>query len=196
MTNSRLDSLLRALDPENVNDEVRRRADNALNSFPDPRAHLERWVEFTVYMGRLFRHVEDKVLRLRPPLPPDHGTDWPRCRDCLVRIYGGDGEKAAFEIARTGTEGGLVAVAKTLAYHVADHYGENEVRARIAHFLAGLSPDEYLAAAEEYLRNWGHLLPSELTEGGGVRIKARFQEVLAYHPRLLQRLRQETAKGS
>ena len=39
---------------------------------------------------------------------------------------------------------------------------------------------------DEYIDLYGHLLPSEMTEGGGARIKGNFLKVLNHHPKLLR----------
>ena len=107
----------------------------------------------------------------------------------LVRAYGSNGEKAAFEMARTGNEGGLYAVLKKMAQTMGEHYAENEVSAKVLFYWNGLTVPEKLAAADEYLGKYGHLLPSELTEGSAGRVRANLPKVLEEHPRLLRRLR-------
>ena len=42
---------------------------------------------------------------------------------------------------------------------------------------------------DEYLKKYGHLLPSELTEGSAARVRANFPKVLAQHPKILQKTR-------
>jgi len=56
--------------------------------------------------------------------------------------------------------------------------------------VMALSVEEQLAASTEYLQKYGHLLPSELTEGSAARIRANLPKVLEEHPHLIQRLRQ------
>ena len=114
--------------------------------------------------------------------------DWGRCTQILMRAYGSNGEKAAFEMARTGNDGGLYAVLKKMANSMAEQYIENEVSAKVSFYWNGLTVDEMLKAADEYLSKYGHLLPSELTEGSAGRIRANMPKVLQEHPRLLQRL--------
>ncbi|GAG41001.1 unnamed protein product, partial [marine sediment metagenome] len=114
--------------------------------------------------------------------------DWGRALSILTKAYGPNGEKAAFEMARTGTEGGLYRVLRETAQTMAAEYAENEVGARINNYWNDLSTDERLAAPDEYLRRFGHLLPSELTEGGAWRVRANFSKVLQEHSRLIQRL--------
>lgn len=57
---------------------------------------------------------------------PDPDIDWGRCITHLLKIYGENGEKAAFEMVRTGVEGGIYAVLKRLAKQMAKEYARNE----------------------------------------------------------------------
>jgi hypothetical protein len=91
-------------------------------------------------------------------------------------------------MARTGNEGGLYAVLKALAMRMAEQYTRNEVSAKVSFFLDSLSVDEFLAAADEYVSKYRHILPSEMTEKGAGRIKANFEKVLNEHPFVIQRL--------
>ena len=92
-------------------------------------------------------------------------------------------------MARTGNEGGLYAVLKALAKLMSEEYANNEISARISHYWNQLTPQEWLAAGEEFIAKYGHLLPSEHTEGTGARIKADLPKTLKEYPRLLQQLR-------
>ncbi|MBW1744312.1 MAG: hypothetical protein JRJ47_12930 [Deltaproteobacteria bacterium] len=107
----------------------------------------------------------------------------------MLKIYGFNGEKAAMEIARTGKEGGIYGILKRIAKQMIEKYAGNEIRAKISHYWHPLSTDEQLDATDEYLEKYGHLFPSELTEGTAVRIKAGFVKVLEQHPHLIMRLR-------
>jgi hypothetical protein len=68
-------------------------------------------------------------------------------------------------------------------------YAGNEIRVRISHYWHSLSVDEQLAATDEYLEKYGHLLPWELTEGSAARVKADFVKALAEHSKIIKRLR-------
>jgi hypothetical protein len=120
---------------------------------------------------------------------PDPDIEWGRCFAILFKEYGPNGEKAAMEIARTGKEGGMYSILKKIAKGMIEEYAGNEIRAKISHYWHPLSTEQKLAATEEYLEKHGHLLPSELTEGTAVRIKAEFIKVLEQHPRLISRLK-------
>lgn len=188
MTN--LDEFLDTIHPERVFEELDRRRDEAFNTFPVPGARIDRWEDFQYCMTAFHRHMENDMLRLDPPLQADATMDWWRAKRLLQTAYGANGEKAAFECVRTGVESGLAGVLRRVAELMAREYAGNEIRARVQHFWDSLSVEERLAAADEYVATWGHLLPSELTEHGATRIKANFPRVLEQHPRLLGRLRQ------
>ena len=146
---------------------------------------MEKWDDFRCCMAQLLRHIDFCVLRLRKPVDPffDHYLSW--FPHVLMKVYGPNGEKAAFEIARTGNEGGLYSVIKAVAMHVADKYSQNEISAKVGAYLDSLSVDEQLDACSEYISKYGHILPSEITEANAIRIRANFRKVLEKHPRLL-----------
>jgi hypothetical protein len=104
-------------------------------------------------------------------------------------MYGENGEKAAFEMVRTRVEGGIYTVLKKLAKQMAKEYARNEIRLKAWHFWDSLSVDDQISATDEYLLKYGHLLPSQLTEGNAARIKANFPKVLGEHPKLIKRMR-------
>ena len=54
----------------------------------------------------------------------------------------------------------------------------------------GLSLPEKLAAPDEYLREFAHLLPEELVDGSAARVRADFPKVLEEHVRLVESTRQ------
>ncbi len=184
-----LDQLLASIDPQRTVEETEARADRAVNSFCFNKAQLTQWDEFRSHLIKFMRHIEATVLRVRKMPEASMDFEWGRCVRLLLQEYGQNGEKAAFELARTGNEGGLYGVLKKLARRVARQYGENEVSARIGTWWDQLSVDEKLAAGDEYIEKWGHLLPSELTEGSAARIRANLPKVLEEHPRLVQRMR-------
>jgi len=184
-----LDELLASIDPSRTLDETAARADEAVNSFDPGTGVITDWVEFQDCLGSLYCHVENHVLRLRSPREPDMWMDWGRCCRLLLDEYGADGEKAAFEMARTGNEGGLLGVQRTVAKHIAEQYAATEISAIVSSYLNGLTAQEQLDAADEYVEKFGDLLPSELTEGNAVRIKISFFKTLEQHPRMMQRLR-------
>ncbi len=186
---TKLERLLETIDPRRTLDDTSARVDRAVNTFSMPTARIERWIDFKACIIDFMHHVEATVLRARAEPEASLSFEWGRCVRLFMDLYGSNGEKAAFEMARTGNEGGLYAVLRRLARQIARQYGGNEVTARILHWWHGLTVDEQLDAPTEYIKKYGHLLPSELTEGSAARIRANFTKVLEEHPRLLQRMR-------
>jgi len=186
---TKLDRVLESIDPRRTLDEVARRVDEAINTFCPPGGQITRWDEFRACLIQFLHHVESRVLRLSQPWSMGTDSDWGRCVQFLMRAYGANGEKTAFEMARTGNEGGLYGVLKKMAQTIGEHYAENEVSAKVLFYWNGLSIPEKLAAADEYLGKYGHLLPSELTEGSAARVRVNLPKVLEEHPRMLRGLR-------
>ena len=186
---TKLDRLLESIDPTRTLDQVSARVDEALNSFRVKSGIIEDWEGFRTVLTEFFRHVENVVLRIRPPFFPNPDFDWGRCCKLLLKEYGANGEKAAFEMARTGTEQGLYGVLKTVARRMVDDYAGNEIAARVSKFWETLSTDEKLAVSQEYLDKYGHLLPSELTSGSAARIRVNFPRVLEEHTSIVKNLR-------
>ena len=185
-----LDQFLDSLDPARTLNEVRRRADEAVNSFPLDAGAMSDWWEFERTMAAFYGHLETHLLRLPTSRPVTVATGWARCCAVLSVLYGRQGEMKAFANAQSGLDGGLYSVLKKVAEHMAAETAGNEINARTASFLASLTAKEQIEAAEVYRATWGHLLPPELVSGRAVELKMHLHQVLAEHPRMLQRLRQ------
>ena len=186
---SKLDRLLESIDPARTLDQVSARVDEAVNSFPVKSGLIKDWQGFRTILTEFYRHVENSTLRIQSGFSPDPAIDWGRCCNLLLKEYGPNGEKAAFEMVRTGVEQGLYGVLRAVARRMIDEYSSNEIAARISNFWESLSIDEKLAVSKEYLDKYGHLLPSELTSGSAARVRANFLKVLQEHPHMIKRLK-------
>jgi len=182
---TRLDRLLAFISPDKTIVETYNRANEAINTFHADTAQIDNWDQFRYCMAEFLRHVDFCTLRLRRPVDVSSEYYWGHCIPILLRVYGASGVKAAFEMARTGHEGGLYGVLKAVAMHRADEYIQNEISAKVITYLDSLSVDEQFDACSEYISKYGYLLPSEITEGNAIRIRANFRKVLEKHPRLL-----------
>ena len=181
-----LDKLLATISPQKTIIETYNRANEAVNTF-HTSARIDKWNDFRYCVARLLQRLDVCILRLSRPADSslDHYMAW--FPNILIRVYGPSGEKTAFEMARTGNEGGLYSVLKAVAMRRADEYSQNEIVARVADYLANLSVDEQHGACSEYISKYGYLLPSEITEGNAIRIRANFSKVLEKHPRFLMK---------
>ncbi|MDY6838842.1 MAG: hypothetical protein SWH78_12805 [Thermodesulfobacteriota bacterium] len=187
---TKLEQLLESIDPSRTVDEVSARVDQAINSFSVQRAIIEDWNEYESFLSDFYRHLLTTVLRIGSGVPENRELYWSQCADLLNKAFGTSGHKAAFEMVRTGKEGGLYQVLKTIGDLVAEKYAKNEISARISDYWQSLTVDGQLAASDEYLQRYGHLLPQELTEGSAARIRANFPKVLEEHPSMVRRMRQ------
>ena len=186
---TRLDVLLEQIDPTRTIDEVAARVDSALNSFHVSQGRITKWDEFRDVLTSFFRHAENTILLIPNFKSSSSEIDWGRCCRLLMKEYGANGDKAAFEIVRTGTEGGFYGLQKRVARRMTTEYAGNEISARIHHFWNSLIMEEQFSVMDEYLIKFGHLLPSELTEPTADRIKVNFVKVLKEHPQLVKRMR-------
>jgi len=184
-----LDRLLENIDPGRTVEEVAVRVDKAINTFRFGSGIVSQWEDFKSLLTGFVSHVESSILGMtRIPLTYPE-IYWGRCIRSLIKEYGQNGEKAAFEMARTGTEGGIRAVLAAIGRRILDEYSRNEITSRVVRFWEGLSTEERDTAMDEYLKKYGHLLPSQITERGALRVRASFIKVLEEHPHLIRRLR-------
>ena len=180
---TRLDKLLDDIRPEKVIVETFNRANQAINSFPIGSAQIINLDYFKDCMGDFVRYVDSLVLRLRKPVDISPDEYWSQRAEALLRgVYGPSGVKTGFEMARTGSGGGLYKVLRAIATHAAEDYAKREIQARVNAYLDSLSVIEQLEACSEYLAKYGPLLPQEMTEKSAGRIRADFGKVLERHP--------------
>ena len=186
---TKLDKHIDRTDPAHTFDPISLLADNAFNSFKIRTGVVQTQDEFESLMAYFFCHVENVILKINPRRFPHTDMDMHRCANMLRKEYGTNGETTAFEIAKSGTEGGLYSVLKAVAKHMADEYASNYIGVIVSEFWDSLSAKEKVATSKEYLDKYGDLIPSELMEGGAVRVRAFFWKVLEEHPRIVRELR-------
>ena len=185
---SRLAVLLRGIEP--VPDQVDRCVDQAFNLFPMPPPLITQWDEFVRCMALFYCHVESGILGIRGGRAVNVSMDSNMCFQRLRKKYGESAPQATFEMARTGNEGGLLRVLKTVAELLSREHSDNRIGLAVSCYWNGRRPQEILEDGTEYIRDYGHLLPSELTEGSAARIYANFDKVLKEHPYLMRKMRQ------
>ncbi|MFC1762899.1 hypothetical protein ACFL6U_12580 [Planctomycetota bacterium] len=187
---TKLEALILSLNVDKTITETFNRANHAINTFTWDKVQITDWDEYRLCMARFHYHVQNCVLRLGQRLTFSVEMEWDNCVNTLLGVYGPSGPKVGFERTRTGNEGGLNAVLRAIAMHMAEQYSGNEVSARVFNYWNQLTVEEQLAAPTEYLGKYGQYLPSELTESGAIRVRANFPKFLSEHPHLIQKLRQ------
>lgn len=191
---TKLDKLLNYISCEKTVYETYRRANQAINTFEHKTTCPQKWNEFRTCIAEFMKHLDYHVLNMKNK--PDISVPyyWSMSVRPLLKIYGINGEKTAFEIARTGNEGGLYSIYKALAMYMAEHYARNEISAKVGMFLDSLTAEQYLTTGEEYIAKYGHIIPSEMTEGNAARVRMNLAKALKEHPFVIQKIRQSGKK--
>jgi len=191
---SKLDTLLSQIDPERTYDQVSGRVDQAINSFKFELSSTITMPEFRRICAHFYCHLESRVLRLSQSRKPDVDMDWGRFYNQLVKIYGHNGEKTAFEITISNNEGGMYAVFKAVSNAMVDFYADNEINARVYMFWNNLPVKEQFEVIDYFLPTLQSLFPNEIKMHGTARIKANFPKYLIEYPRMLKRTRDMARK--
>lgn len=184
-----LKQLLQSIDPDIVLTPLERRINDALNGYTHVQSQITDWAAFKIELRRFLNVIESRALRLKVPYKVDAEFGWGRCVRLLMRAWGAAGDKAAFEMARTGNEGGLYEVLKTMARELGKMYAETEIAGKVNVFWSALTAPEKLSVADEYLATFGQLYPSEMTEGSAARLNANMPKVLIDHPQTIEQFR-------
>ena len=186
---TKLDILLSQIHPERTYDQISGRVDQAINSFRFELSPTIKMPEFKRICADFYCHIESRVLRLSQSIKPDVDMDWGRFYNQLVKIYGHNGEKTAFEISISNNEGGIYAVFKSVANAMVEFYAGNEINARVYSFWNNLSVKEKFEVMDCFLPTLQNLFPNEIKMHGTARIKANFPKYLIEYPRMLKRTR-------
>ena len=183
---TRLERFLETIDPARILDPVDRDVDHAVTTFPYSRATVTTFDEFEQLLAQFYHHVQHHALHLRAPVPLHVSMYFSQALRMLEKEYGSTARTTAFEIARTGQEGGLYSVLKAVAKGMAQEYVTNGIGSMVSSYLSSLSVAERLADSEEYIEKYAHIIPAEMREGGAPRLRGYFHKVLESHPFLLR----------
>lgn len=186
---TKLEKLLSKIGPSRTYNDVSVRVDQAFNSFVMPRYSITSHEEYENVMADFCRHIEKNTLKPGSGAPDDREFYWVKCLKFIEKAYSPNGYQTVYTIVRTGKEGGLYQVLKKIADLMAEEFAQKQINYEIYTYWDGLTVDEKLAASDEYIRNYGHLLPNEMTEGNAPRIKAFFCKVLEEHPKIIRKMR-------
>jgi len=181
---TKLQKLLVSIEPERISQQTLNRTFKAINSFLDP-VEISSWESFKYYM-LIFLEYLDENAQLFEPVYIFVGNPWDRCDRLFTHIYGNNGQEVAFDIARTGKDGGLDAVTKAVALHLVDEYTKNEITARIDCYWQSLSLEQRVRASSEYISKYGHLFRTDFKGENTVHILANFPKVLEKHSRMFK----------
>lgn len=157
-------------------DQCQELAGAALQQFMPRVANRRQISDLPGEVGRFRNLLDERILRLSEPLSELFAHE--RGLEALRAVYGPNALPVACAIVRSGMEGGFVGILHAVAEHKAKEYAKAEVRNKVLGFWNCLSAERKLELGREFIERWGHLLPSELTEGIGVRILEKLPEAL------------------
>ena len=185
---TKLNKLLKEIDPFRRIGIIHSRMNSALRTFPYGTLTIRNWHEYENYLAKFFCHIENISLKVKMPVHPT--MHYQRCIRFLNEEFGPNGEKIAYNMAKTGVNGGLFAVTKIIAKRLAAFYARNAIRFYVDEYWNKLSYSDRIQAAKEYRKKYGHLIPSYYTEGSPEFLAANLQKILEEHPFMLERMRQ------
>jgi hypothetical protein len=184
---TKLDKLLKQIDPFQRIGEIYKRMNSALETFSYGSLTIRNWHEFVIFLAKFFCHVENVTLKVNMSVHPE--MHYQRCIRFLNEEFGPNGEKIAYKMAKTEDNGGLFAVLNAIAKRLAKFYTRNTIVAFVDKYWNKLSYSERIAAAKEYRKKYGHLLPPDYTERSSEFLAANLQKILEDHPFMINRMR-------
>ena len=162
-------------------------ADRAINAV-SVSGLVDSFKQFQNILIEVIVLVQKNVLKVQKPIKGAQDFYLDAAFRVLQKEYGPNCEKAAFEFRRTGKDGSVNAVIRSLAYGYTDVLFENETKARVGILFEKLSHDQKFAVMDEYIKEFGHLWPDELIENGALRLKKNFQKTLQLHIENIRKL--------
>ena len=145
---TKLDKLLKEIDPFRQLIEIYSRMNSALRTFSYGSMKIRNWHEYEYYLAKFFCYIENVSLKAKMPVHPK--MHYHRCIRFLNEEFGPNGEKIAYEMETTGVNGGLFAVLKIIAKQLANFYARNSTRSFVDKYWNKLSYSDRILAAKEY----------------------------------------------
>lgn len=189
---SQLDELLDRIDPRKTIDRGNALLDEALNSYPFAKSQVQNQAEFMKICGDFYWHVESTLLDLGPSISPNDKMKQGFALGLLCDIFGKQNTDAAYQIARSGVEGGLFGVLRKMGEAMAKKHVDTQIAVEVSEFINRLMKNlpEYHATAKEYAQKYGQLLPREAREDNAIDIAISFGKILNSHPYMVKRMRE------
>jgi len=183
---TKLEKLLEEIDPSRTIDKAEMRINDALAHYRLENNTVDSWEEHKIYLAEMVTVARNAVLNIPGNIGSDLEINYSQAFHYLEREFGTI--QAVYDIMRTGAEGGIYKILRTLARLIAEDYSQNEIEARVAAYWSRLSIGEKFAAADEYIALYRDILPQRI-KGEALRLRISFCQVLDDHPRMLKRIR-------
>ena len=103
---------------------------------------MTSWEEHKICLAEMVTIARNAVLNIPSNIGSDIEINYSQAFHYLEREYGTI--QAVYDIMRTGAEGGIYKILRSLARLMAEDYSQNEINARVAAYWSRLSMDEML----------------------------------------------------
>ena len=179
--------ILRDLTSRQYIDRMHTDADRAINEVATAGI-IDSFDEFKNIIVKLIISVNKYALKINNNIGGGREYYLNSAFKALSKKFGPNGEKAAFEMARTGKNGGLYEVLKVVAYGYIDTLNENEAQSKIGYLWQIMDNDCKFTLMDQYISEFGHLWPAEMTESSAARLKVNFPATLQLHIKNVRKL--------
>ncbi|MGA2497749.1 MAG: hypothetical protein ABSH20_08410 [Tepidisphaeraceae bacterium] len=183
-----LDQFLESISPQRTILDIGMKIDRALNTFPVPAQWTGNHDSFQEMVIQFLCHVDQHLAGAssrRPPMPP---YDLGHCVDVFESIYGSMGIHRAYDLARTGHEGGVYRVLRDFAAALVMRAHRHTIAKPISDFLWDMTEEGRMEMARHYIARFGSYLPPEWLEHGGVPVARNLKQILQQHPELMVKI--------
>lgn len=187
---TKLERLLEAIHPSRNINIVESRINQALAAYYRSKNTVNSWEEYQEVLAEFVRQARNIVLNAPSNAGGNVDINFGEALRHLQQDYPQNTPQTAFNIARTGAEGGVYQLLRVIARGMAEEYSQNGISASVSEYWNNLTVDEKLAAPNEYIVKFGNLLPREIVTGDNARFRGFFWKVLEQHPRMLKQVQQ------
>lgn len=170
--------------------DLDRLLDERFNAFAMPPASFTGTVvEFDSLLGAFYL-----ALQFPPSANLSDSENWAASKALLLlrRDYETQTRIRCFDIARSGVEGGLPVLLRRLTRRIGDDLAQTRSLTLVNPYWRRTDPITLLGDGRDYVAEYGHLLPAEMLEDGGIVILDRFHKTLLHHSTLLADIRKST----
>lgn len=174
---------------KNTIDDWQRDIDNVINAYHSPLPEVETCEETTMFLSRFVYFIFCQWISPGRSISFHKGVYWRFCDEALREKYGPYWESVAFDMMRTGAEGGTYTLLKTLAENMAQIGARNTIKSRISEYWEGMTAEKLKRDSRKYVERFGHLLPPTYRNDRSL-LASEFARVLEQHPEMVQRMRQ------
>jgi hypothetical protein len=189
---SRLDDLLKEIDPRKTIDGFGRILDRAINSYERSSSTINDYHELMEELGHFYWHLESEFLGVGDEVNP--GSEWNEgmCGRVLEESFGRNYRTTVLEMARSGVGGGLREIYRKIGEVMSGKWAQKKIDYEVIQFQNEAIGDFDLfeKSVREYANRYGHLLPRDLTEKDNCNLKIKFFQVLNSHPYMIKRMRE------